>query len=74
MSEENYIEYEDMLPDGSFPLCGFRILSYLSPEGNTCYKMNYSGEVAVSQLIGLIEMAKHDLTSAAVDTSRKKGE
>jgi len=72
--EETYEYYEDMLPSGGLPLCGFRILSYLNESGQTCYRMNYEGEVAVSQLIGLIEMAKYDVTAQAVSNAHSRGE
>jgi len=71
--QETFEYYEDMLPGGGLPLCGFRILSYLNEGGQTCYRMDYEGEIAVSQLIGLIEMAKHDVTASAVDVSRIRG-
>jgi hypothetical protein len=73
-NEDRYEYYEDMLPKGGLPLCGFRILSYLNDSGQTCYRMDYEGEVAISQLIGLIEMAKHDVTSGAIDVSRVRGQ
>jgi len=74
MSEDLYGPFADMIPDGAFPTCGFRLLSYMNPEGETCYRLDYEGEIAVSQLIGLIEMARHDVTAAAIGAARRQSD
>lgn len=62
--------YAALLPEGALPLCGFRLLSYITPDGRTCYRFAQFGDVSASQLIGLIEMVKHDITSYAVNPKR----
>lgn len=64
--------YLDILPEGSMPICAFRCVSYITNEGITKYRMDYSGEAQISQLIGLLEMGKHDVTSKAVDAAKNK--
>jgi hypothetical protein len=73
MSEENdYTAFDDILPDNAIPMCGFRIISYMLDDGQVRYKLNQVGDVAISQLIGLIEMAKADITHLAI--AHAKGE
>lgn len=69
-----YAPFADMIPEGALPTCGFRLLSYMNNEGATCYRLDYEGEIAVSQLIGLMEMAKHDITAAAIGAVRREDE
>lgn len=65
-------KYEDLLPKDAVPLIGFRIVSYINNQGAMSYKISSEGDgVAISHLIGLLEMAKHDICTHAVESAHK---
>lgn len=77
MLRDHIENYSDILPEGSLPIVGFRLLSYIAPDGKTCYRFAQVGDVAVSQLVGLLEMAKIDLATAGMtlrDSRRSQDE
>lgn len=64
MKPEQLKNYEDILPENGLPICGFRMLSYINSKGQICYQFTQAGDVAVSQFIGLLELAKNDIMQA----------
>lgn len=64
MTPEQMSQYEDLLPEGGLPMSGFRLLSYINSKGQICYQFSQAGDVAVSQFLGLIELAKMDILNA----------
>ncbi len=64
--DEEFIMLEDLLPDGAIPVSGVRIITYMSPTGGTAFRYDHTGDGAISDLIGILEMIKHDITSAAI--------
>lgn len=57
--DETY--YEDMIPEGSVPMYGFRLLSFMGDDGKLRYRMSSYGEGVASHVIGMLEMAKHKM-------------
>jgi hypothetical protein len=70
MKPDNLENFEDLLPDGALPVCGFRLLSYITDSGRTHYVFSQVGDVAVSQLVGLMEIVKTDIATSAIIASR----
>lgn len=70
MKMDNLDNFKDMLPEGAMPICGFRLLSYMTDNGKIHYVFAQVGDVAVSQLVGLMEIVKQDITTTAIRASR----
>lgn len=54
---------EALVPDGSLVLSMVTVVSWIDPDGDSCwraYVANSSGE-RVASCLGLLELAKHDL-------------
>lgn len=70
MTPEQMSNYDDLLPEGALPMSGFRLLSYINSKGQICYQFSQAGDIAVSQFLGLIELAKADIVNAHSSTRR----
>jgi len=71
MSKDYLEQYDDLLPEGGVPIFGYRVLTYVSSEGETCYRFDYDGSTIISQMVGIMEMVKHDVASTAVNSADK---
>lgn len=61
-NEENeFAPFQDLIGEG-LPLLGFRVLTYLDKDGATRYKISHAGQAQLTELIGLLEIAKVELT------------
>lgn len=69
-SEDEFSPWEDLIPQGVLPSCGFRVISYVTPQGGIGFRFDQAGETAVTNLIGLLEMCKHDIATLANGYSR----
>lgn len=70
MKMDDLDNYADMIPDGAMPICGFRLLSYMTDQGKIHYAFAQVGDVAVSQLVGLVDIVKTDLIVSALHASK----
>lgn len=66
--------YSDLLKDPTHtPVLGIRILAYYDLEGKLRYQQKYdvaTDNIPVSQVIGILELAKADLAFTAVSETR----
>ena len=62
--DEELTPYEDMIPEGGFPMQGFRLLTYTDEEGSFRFKMSNYGEGSLSHVLGMLEIAKAKLIFA----------
>lgn len=74
MRRDNLDNFADLLPEGALPVCGFRLLSYMTESGRTHYVFSQVGDIAVSQLVGLMEVVKTDIATSAIIASRGDGD
>jgi hypothetical protein len=50
------------LPEGAIVTCEIEVVGYLHPDtGETLYGTRYKAETTTAAVLGLMEMAKHDL-------------
>jgi hypothetical protein len=64
-------DYADLLtePESMIPVLGIRIIAYYDREGQLQYKVKHdvaTENIPVSQVIGIMELAKADLTFGAI--------
>lgn len=52
---------EDSVPAGARITADIRIVQYLTSEGETAFAVAYEMDVQRSTLVGLLEIARHDL-------------
>lgn len=52
------------LPEDAIPSCAFEVVGYLDSDGEMAYVGRIQGDVPLSTMIGLIEMAKADAIAA----------
>lgn len=87
---QNFDRYQDLLPghpdsDGldagrldsennCIPLHGMRMLAYLNSEGVICYRFKHAGDVALTQVIGLLEMVKADVLNVVFASGHRDSE
>lgn len=71
---DNLENYSDMLPEGTVPMFGVRILAYYDEDGQMAYKFSSeeTGNTPITSLIGLLEMVKIDIANNATQLGRKK--
>lgn len=65
-SNQNFDRYQDMMPEGAIPLHGLRMVAFLNSEGVICYRFRHAGDVAITQIVGLLEMVKADILNIAL--------
>lgn len=53
----DFSPYEDMTHGNDSPIFGIRILQYFNDDGELVWKMDYSGEIHVTQMLGLMDLA-----------------
>jgi len=70
MTSDQMSNYEDLLPEGALPVCGFRLLSFINQKGQICYQFAQTGNATAAQLIGILEMVKYDIATANSNASR----
>ncbi len=56
------------VPDGAVPTVGVTVVSFLDSEGGGRFAIGIHGEADYSTLIGLLQMAAHDLAHGANPT------
>lgn len=66
MQNEEY--FQDLLPEGeSLAVVGIRILGYLNPDGRMAYRFRWSGDAQATEVIGLLDMIKTEMTLDSLD-------
>lgn len=52
---------ESLVPEGAIPIGFISVLSYVDKEGAQCWKLYNQLDMPLSNILGLLEMAKHDI-------------
>ena len=58
LSAENHFTVDLPLPDGAVAQAGILVVAYFDTEGDTCYGFVTKGESSVSNILGVLELAK----------------
>jgi len=76
MHEENFENYQDLIPEKHVPMMGLRIVAYYDEYGEMAYRVSTAenGSVPITSLIGLLELVKSDITLTATQLGRGKRE
>lgn len=54
----HFDSFSDLLPEGSMPVRGVKVIEYLDADGDTAYEWRRFGTADVVQLVGLLEFTK----------------
>jgi hypothetical protein len=56
--DEDFDDFDDLLPDGAVPLQGIKILRYIDTDGMTLTDWHLEGDITRHDLAGLLETTK----------------
>lgn len=65
--DRNIDVFQDIMPEGSIPLVGMRLISYLDSQGAPRYKIRFTGEAPVTEIVGLLEMVQVEMITRALN-------
>jgi hypothetical protein len=63
-------EDTEIAPDGSIPMYGVYIVSYLDTDGDTCWKWHLEGSPDLNTIMGMVEMFKMRVVASTYDWDR----
>lgn len=72
-SVDDFENLEDLIPPGCVPITGLRIASFLSEDGKMKFNYDHVGEGTVINLIGIMDLIRHDISDTAIKYSRSGG-
>lgn len=62
--------YSDMLKDEEMFVFGLRVVQYFDSEGNLCFRLHHDGKIHVTQVVGLLDMAKYEVLKIGSELGR----